>query len=289
MPGPIGLVQVAASRPGDMLAPIRRPRCAYGTDLGFFGSGEVPPPCLHIFLTFTIDNRGRISYPIKTMDQPRKFALELGLPKYEGRPCRLGHTIRYTATGKCVLCRQAKDKRRPRRVLPEAKRRWRDKNPERVKEYARQWRNANADRVRQTRAKYYSAHPKSYDPVKAKQGYLRNREKYIARAKAYKKRMTPQQRRAAKRAEYHSNPEPYARRARLRQGAMRKEQRCKCCTNKQLAEVYRFAKMLGCEVDHRVPLAAGGMHCANNLQCLTEAEHAAKTENDRKTYGWLWS
>ena len=37
---------------------------------------------------------------------PKKAAKELGLKRYEGRPCRHGHgVVRYVASGDCVMCR----------------------------------------------------------------------------------------------------------------------------------------------------------------------------------------
>jgi hypothetical protein len=37
----------------------------------------------------------------------RQDALERGDRKYHGRPCRNGHTERYTSSGKCVACEPA--------------------------------------------------------------------------------------------------------------------------------------------------------------------------------------
>jgi 5-methylcytosine-specific restriction endonuclease McrA len=34
------------------------------------------------------------------------------------------------------------------------------------------------------------------------------------------------------------------------------------------------------EVDHRIPLALGGLHCCHNLQILTKAAHREKTKVD---------
>lgn len=216
------------------------------------------------------------------MTNSRKFALDNNLPRYEGAACPRGHTTRWTADHKCVQCRllREKNKRAPgvadrkARIAAEAPLR-KVRQRERVRQYGL--------RVR--------ADPEKLALIKerARRYYLAHREERLAYKRAYMKRMSLEQKRRYHRSEYHRNPEPYIRRAQLREGKMKKDQRCKCCTNKQLAAVYRFAKMLGCEVDHRVPLAVGGMHCVENLQCLTEEEHAAKTENDRKTYGWIWS
>ena len=34
------------------------------------------------------------------------------------------------------------------------------------------------------------------------------------------------------------------------------------------------------QVDHKIPLAIGGKHCAHNLQILSEAEHLKKTTKE---------
>lgn len=85
------------------------------------------------------------------------------LPEYMvvGRPCKLGHIVRYVATGKCVECRRASgeayrkadpEKRRAyfaawhlanpgRRSASYAK--WRQANPEKVRAYTAAWQKAN--------------------------------------------------------------------------------------------------------------------------------------------------
>jgi hypothetical protein len=40
---------------------------------------------------------------------PKKAAKELGLKRYEGRPCKRGHgVVRYVSSGDCVMCRGVK-------------------------------------------------------------------------------------------------------------------------------------------------------------------------------------
>ncbi|MBI5101567.1 MAG: HNH endonuclease [Nitrospirae bacterium] len=41
----------------------------------------------------------------------------------------------------------------------------------------------------------------------------------------------------------------------------------------------------GYEVDHRVPLYAGGRDDPSNMQLLTTAQHHQKTKEDFRTYG----
>jgi 5-methylcytosine-specific restriction endonuclease McrA len=42
----------------------------------------------------------------------------------------------------------------------------------------------------------------------------------------------------------------------------------------------------GMEVDHRVPLAAGGADKPSNMQLIPKSTHAAKTAAEAKRYGW---
>lgn len=67
-----------------------------------------------------------------------------------------------------------------------------------------------------------------------------------------------------------------------RRRARRVSQVCTCCTPAQIADIYIFAQMFEQEVDHKTALALGGLHCANNLQVLSPAEHSEKTIADRQ-------
>lgn len=59
-------------------------------------------------------------------------------------------------------------------------------------------------------------------------------------------------------------------------------QRCACCTDDQIRHHYEIAALCGpfAHVDHVVPLALGGLHCAKNLQAITDEEHKEKTRRD---------
>lgn len=66
-----------------------------------------------------------------------------------------------------------------------------------------------------------------------------------------------------------------------RRKAVRVSQRCSCCSDEQLREIYEVAHFVEYEVDHRVPLALGGPHCKHNLQILSPQAHRCKTTADR--------
>lgn len=62
--------------------------------------------------------------------------------------------------------------------------------------------------------------------------------------------------------------------------AQRVAQVCTCCTKKDLLVFYDTRWLGEFEVDHRVPLALGGLHCVRNLQALTPEQHRIKTNLD---------
>jgi hypothetical protein len=64
--------------------------------------------------------------------------------------------------------------------------------------------------------------------------------------------------------------------------ALKRGQRCECCSAAALRAIYKAAALLRAEVDHRKPLAIGGKHCCKNLQILSPAAHRAKTARDLK-------
>jgi 5-methylcytosine-specific restriction endonuclease McrA len=58
-------------------------------------------------------------------------------------------------------------------------------------------------------------------------------------------------------------------------------QRCVCCTDEQITEIFKQAALCDkAEVDHIVQLSLGGPHCVKNLQALTVEDHIEKTKAD---------
>jgi hypothetical protein len=93
-------------------------------------------------------------YPYPRHDARRK-AKALGLTTYQGHPCREGHTERRTYDKACAVCRRlsGKDSYENRR---EYMKKWRDQNPEKVREYRKRslptkarWLKENNNRVHQ--------------------------------------------------------------------------------------------------------------------------------------------
>jgi hypothetical protein len=87
-----------------------------------------------------------------------------------------------------------------------------------------------------------------------------------------------QKRRDSWRNYQRRHPQKFSAKNRLRY-ARQLKQTCQCCTPEQICAIYEKCSR-GHEVDHRTPLALGGLHCVNNLQILSRAEHRAKTNRD---------
>lgn len=117
-------------------------------------------------------------------------------------------------------------------------------NREKVLSYLAAWREANPDARR--------AH------------YARNGE--AARTLANKWRVANPKKRCAQEA---------------RRRARKRNQLCTCCTPEGVLAVYKACPP-GHEVDHKIPIAVGGLHCVHNLQILSETDHLKKTSEDRR-------
>ena len=57
--------------------------------------------------------------------------------------------------------------------------------------------------------------------------------------------------------------------------ALKRAQRCSCCSLAQLGEFYA-GRPIGYHVDHVIPLSRGGAHCLLNLQYLPAFENISK-------------
>ena len=66
------------------------------------------------------------------------------------------------------------------------------------------------------------------------------------------------------------------REGRARRRACLRNQVCQCCTPKQRTVWYAKAKMVGATVDHIIPTAKGGLHCAHNMQLLSRPDISRK-------------
>ena len=97
---------------------------------------------------------------------PKQEALAKGLLYYNGKPCKEGHTLRYTKGSMCVECA----KNNSRLFVKD--------NPEKFKEYQSTYRKTPAGRE-STRKTYNNWYSKNREKVCAAQRerYRRNKEK----------------------------------------------------------------------------------------------------------------
>lgn len=126
------------------------------------------------------------------------------------------------------------------------------------------WYAANPDKARAKDAAWRAANPEQHYAYSAA-WYAANPEKVRARVAAW---------RAA-------NPAKHCAYAANRR-AMKLKQRCTCCTNEQIEDFYVTTALYSGHVDHIIPLALGGHHCAKNLQAMTDVDHREKTKQDHR-------
>ncbi len=74
-------------------------------------------------------------------------ARDRGLPRYHGRPCKYGHTLRCTSSRACVKC------------SAEASRARREADPEAERRYQREWARKNPDKARLRVRRHLYRHP----------------------------------------------------------------------------------------------------------------------------------
>lgn len=183
----------------------------------------------------------------------REDAKAAGLKRYfTGVPCPSGHVaFRTTINGSCFECTR----------LAKAQEYAADPAPARRR--AREWALSNPEKARLQAVRFRQTNPTA------------------ARAAQRKYRATVvDQIREANREWWQSNPEK-VKSYNGRRRARRLGQLCNCCTAADFEAVYSQARPWRDEVDHVVPLAAGGKHCTKNLQVLTVEQHKEKTRSDR--------
>ena len=183
----------------------------------------------------------------------RDDAKARGLKKYfTGLPCAHGHIdFRTTSSTQCRSCKSEIAKNAYAADPAPAKRRaleWSKQNPEK--------RRAQCTLFRET------------NPASAKAAQRKYRAKIVDKI------------REDNRAWWQSNPEK-VKGYNARRRARRLGQLCSCCTAADFEALYSLAEPWIHEVDHIVPLAAGGKHCTKNLQVLTVEQHKIKTRTDR--------
>jgi 5-methylcytosine-specific restriction endonuclease McrA len=183
----------------------------------------------------------------------RSEAIRAGATRYTGgRPCTAGHAERFTSSGTCCVCAAAT------RIIKRSDTTYRQEELVRDLESRRlRYDDLNAKRRAQTLLDP-SAKRRSYNKWRAANTEAARLNTRLWCAANTDRRTATQANRRA----------------------IQMNQRCGCCTNESIEEMYSVASLVGGEVDHRVPLALGGHHCCKNLQPLTVYKHSEKTSND---------
>jgi hypothetical protein len=197
-----------------------------------------------------------------------------GLSRYfTGVACIRGHiSERRTGNRNCVAClvavnaasyrkiakricaEKAEHRRKHREEMIARDRKWYCDNPEKARAKSAKWRRENSDEVR-------------------------------ARS-AIRRKLNPEKARAHLRKWQIKNPHKMRAMANKRR-AMHIEQRCSCCTDKQIEMVYALGGP-GVQIDHTISFKLGevlgirNLHCRKNLEPLTVEVHAAKTALERR-------
>lgn len=190
---------------------------------------------------------------------------------FTGKPCRRGHIAeRYVANSVCVDCNGT--------AYIVQRREWREANADKSCAYSKKWRAANRDKVAEGHRRWRAANPEAvqrrntdYEARKDKKFEWRQRNAvaWTARTRAWQ----------------IANPDKHAAISARRRAA--KLMATPAWSERdEIAAVYTRAASLSRgtgiphEVDHIVPIkgrTASGLHVIANLQILTAAENARKS------------
>lgn len=184
----------------------------------------------------------------------RKTAIDLGLKKYfTGKPCIKGHiSERYVTRHICIECNKghrARHGQEKRHLYAAAAKRYRQRNPEKVKAYAKKWQAES----KEYRKKYKEA----------------NRDRALIHAATYRERHREKVRVMVRNR---------AARRRRAEGTHTKEDIKRIMEAQDHKCVYcRQDITVRCHVDHIMPTKLGGSNWPSNLQCLCPSCNTRKS------------
>jgi hypothetical protein len=191
--------------------------------------------------------------------------------RFEGRPCKRGHTTRYVSSRECVACIVAKTRaytaRFPERTRA-ARRAYYAKNPVKWRAASKRWAKANPEKIRAQTARA----PKG-DPVKAiarsRAWYADNKGRAKARNGIYRKEH-PEMRRAEcsrRRALKRNAPGRGVTTAQWRQMLADSMGLCAYCNERSKLTI-----------DHIEPLSRGGEHDVSNTTAVCKGCNSSKCD-----------
>jgi 5-methylcytosine-specific restriction endonuclease McrA len=171
----------------------------------------------------------------------RAAAISGGLKRYfTGKPCKHGHVSeRYASTGGCVECSRKHDSDG---AGAERARLWRQKNPDRRREYKREWSENNKERVREIQAKAHK---------KWRASNLQQERARVSHNRAKRKSVEGS----------YTNED-------LQRIKLAQKNKCAIC-RVSLCRVIPH-------IDHIIPIASGGSNYPSNIQFLCAACNLSK-------------
>ena len=175
---------------------------------------------------------------LERLPRTAKEAREKGVLHYfTGKPCKRGHVVkRHVSDRTCIECTKRWKEANPDKVR-EAIRRWKEENPDKAREAVRRWKKANQNKERERKRRWSEANP---DKNNAKE----------ARRRATKKNATPSWANQEKIKRFYTKSKEFEQSTGLKH-----------------------------HVDHIYPLKSDflcGLHVESNLQILTAEENCSK-------------
>lgn len=191
-----------------------------------------------------------------------------------GKPCvKCGSTKRNTE-GRCVPCRNARARKAYAVTHPPLPAKDTNAPCEKCGSVEKYADGRCAPCKREKANARYRANPEKYVAWRAA-----NPEKVIESCRKWRTANLETQRERERNRWRTPEGKVERRAAASKRRAVELAQRCACCTDEQLEMAYWLCGD-GVEVDHKIALALGGLHCVHNLQVLTVEQHKIKTRAD---------